>query len=52
MQNAMVGHTVGSRLVMVFPPGTAYKNGDRSQGIAKDDTVVMVVDILFTQAAQ
>ena len=48
MQKAMVGHKVGSRLVMVFPPGTAYKYDDKSQGIGKDDTVVMVVDILFT----
>lgn len=52
MQKAMVGQPVGSRLIMVFPPGTAYKNGDRTQGITKDDTVVMVVDILFTQAGQ
>lgn len=52
MQNALVGHRVGDRLVMVFPPGTAYKNGDRSQGIGKDDTVVMLVDVLFTQQPQ
>jgi peptidylprolyl isomerase len=50
MQKAMVGQRVGSRLVMVFPPGTAYKYEDRGQGIGSDDTVVMVVDILFTQA--
>lgn len=52
MQNAMVGQTVGSRLVMVFPPGSAYKNEDRTQGITPDDTVVMVVDILFTEVPQ
>jgi peptidylprolyl isomerase len=52
MQKAMVGQPVGSRLMMVFPPGTAYKNGDRTQGITKDDTVVMVVDILFSQPSQ
>ncbi len=52
MQNALVGHRVGDRLVMVFPPGTAYKNGDPSQGISKDDTVVMLVDVLFTQQGQ
>jgi peptidylprolyl isomerase len=52
MQQAMVSQTVGSRLLIVFPPGTAYPNGDRSQGISKDDTVVMVVDILFSQPAQ
>ncbi|SDT14838.1 FKBP-type peptidyl-prolyl cis-trans isomerase [Microlunatus soli] len=52
MQKAMVGQTVGSRVVMVFPPKTAYKYEDRTQGIGPDDTVVMVVDILFSQAGQ
>jgi peptidylprolyl isomerase len=52
MQQAMVGQRVGSRLLIVFPPGTAYPNGDKSQGISKDDTVVMVVDILFSQPQQ
>ncbi|GAB3925133.1 peptidylprolyl isomerase [Microlunatus endophyticus] len=52
MQTAMVGQPVGSRLLIVFPPGKGYPNGDKSQGIAKTDTVVMVVDILFTQPAQ
>jgi len=52
MQQAMVGQTVGSRLLIVFPPGKGYPNGDRSQGISKSDTVVMVVDILFTQPQQ
>ncbi|HEY9291146.1 MAG TPA: FKBP-type peptidyl-prolyl cis-trans isomerase [Microlunatus sp.] len=52
MQKAMVGHPIGSRLIMVFPPGTAYKYDDKSQGVTKDDTVVMVVDILFSQPTQ
>lgn len=52
MQQAMVGQRVGSRLLIVFPPGKAYPYGDKSQGITKNDTVVMVVDILFTQASQ
>lgn len=52
MQQAMVGQTVGSRLLIVFPPGKGYPYGDKSQGISKDDTVVMVVDILFTQPPQ
>ena len=52
MQQAMVGQTVGSRLLIVFPPGKGYPNGDRSQGITKNDTVVMVVDILFTHPQQ
>lgn len=52
MQHAMVGQTVGSRLLIVFPPGKAYPYGDKSQGISKDDTVVMVVDILFSQPPQ
>jgi peptidylprolyl isomerase len=52
MQQAMVGQRIGSRLLIVFPPGKAYPNGDKSQGISKDDTVVMVVDILFSQPQQ
>lgn len=52
MQQAMVGQTVGSRLLIVFPPGKAYPNGDKNQGITKSDTVVMVVDILFSQPQQ
>lgn len=52
MQQAMVGQTVGSRLLIVFPPGKAYPNGDKGQGITKNDTVVMVVDILFTRPQQ
>lgn len=49
MSKAMAGHRVGSRLLIVWPPGTAYKSGNASQGIGRDDTVVMVTDILFTQ---
>ncbi|MBO0812706.1 MAG: FKBP-type peptidyl-prolyl cis-trans isomerase, partial [Microlunatus sp.] len=49
MQQAMVGQRIGSRLLIVFPPGTAYPDGDRGQGITKNDTVVMVVDILFSE---
>ncbi len=52
MSKAMVGHRVGSRLLIVWPPGTAYKNGDAKQHIGSKDTVVMVVDILFTQPKQ
>lgn len=52
MSKAMAGHRVGDRLLIVWPPGTAYKKGDSDQGIGRDDTVVMVVDILFTQPKQ
>jgi peptidylprolyl isomerase len=52
MSKAMVGHRVGSRLLIVWPPGTAYKNGDAKQHIGPKDTVVMVVDILFAQPKQ
>lgn len=52
MSKAMAGHRVGSRLMIVWPPGTAYKNGDSKQHIGRKDTVVMVVDILFTQPKQ
>lgn len=49
MSKAMAGQRIGSRLLIVWPPGTAYKSGDASQGIGRDDTVVMVIDILFSQ---
>lgn len=46
---ALVGQTVGSRVLMVLPPDLAY--GDQSQGpIQPGDTLVFVVDILGSYA--
>ncbi len=44
---ALVGQTVGSRVVMAIPPDLGYgADGQPSAGIAADDTLVFVVDIL------
>ena len=46
---AIVGRTVGSRVVVVVPPGDGYgATGSPSSGIAATDTLVYVVDILAT----
>lgn len=44
---ALVGQTVGSRVVMAIPPDLGYGSaGQASAGIKGDDTLVFVVDIL------
>ena len=51
--DAMVGQTVGSRVVVIIPPDQGYgpSGGQPSAGIAADDTLVFVIDILAAQAA-
>ncbi|MGN6503185.1 MAG: FKBP-type peptidyl-prolyl cis-trans isomerase, partial [Pseudolysinimonas sp.] len=48
-----VGQTVGSRVVVIIPPDQGYgpQGGNASAGIAADDTLVFVVDILATASA-
>ncbi|HEV7741842.1 MAG TPA: FKBP-type peptidyl-prolyl cis-trans isomerase [Pseudolysinimonas sp.] len=50
---AMVGQTVGSRVVVIIPPDQGYgpQGGNSGAGIAKDDTLVFVIDILAAQSA-
>lgn len=50
---ALVGQTVGSRVVAVIPPDQGYgpMGGNSDAGIAEDDTLVFVIDILATQGA-
>lgn len=50
---ALVGQTVGSRVVVIIPPDQGYgpQGGNSSAGIAADDTLVFVVDILATASA-
>jgi len=46
-QQAMVGQTVGSQVLMVIPPNLGY--GDTAQGsIPANSTLIFVVDILAT----
>lgn len=44
---ALVGLPVGSRVMLVAPPGVAYgKEGSKDAGIPKNATLVFVIDIL------
>lgn len=44
---AVVGQTVGSRVVVVVPPGEGYgAGGNEGAGIEGSDTIVFVIDIL------
>ncbi|MCW2711061.1 MAG: hypothetical protein JWP24_1255 [Marmoricola sp.] len=44
---ALVGMPVGSRVMLVAPPGVAYgKEGSKDGGIPKNATLVFVIDIL------
>lgn len=44
---ALVGQTVGSRVLLVIPPADGYgSSGNPQAGIAGDDTLVFVVDVL------
>ncbi|GAA1479462.1 FKBP-type peptidyl-prolyl cis-trans isomerase [Nocardioides aestuarii] len=44
---ALVGQTVGSRVVLAIPPALGYgKGGNEQAGIKGDDTLYFVVDIL------
>lgn len=46
---ALVGHTVGSRVLAVIPADKGYgDNGNSQAGILGDDTLVFVVEILNT----
>ena len=50
MQKGLTGQTVGSRVLLVIPPAEGYPDGNESPKVGKDETLVMVVDILFTNA--
>jgi len=49
-KEALVGQTVGSRVLIVVPPSKAYPAGNRKIGVKEGETMVYVVDILFAQA--
>ncbi len=50
--SALVGQTVGSRIVMAIPPSLGYGDqGNEQAGIAGDDTLIFVVDILAAYPA-
>lgn len=51
-QKGLVGKTVGSRVLLVVPPEQAYPEGNEELKIEKGETLVFVVDILYTQPGQ
>jgi peptidylprolyl isomerase len=52
MVKGLTGQTVGSRVLLVIPPAEGYPDGNPTPSVAPQETLVMVVDLLFTQAAQ
>ncbi|HET9872564.1 MAG TPA: FKBP-type peptidyl-prolyl cis-trans isomerase [Propionibacteriaceae bacterium] len=52
LQKGLVNQTVGSRMLLVIPPADGYPQGNATPKVEKNDTLVMVVDLLFTQKGQ
>ena len=51
LQQGLVGQKVGSRVMVVVPPAQGYPQGNATPKVNPGDTLVFVVDILFTSAA-
>ncbi len=49
MAKGLVGQTVGSRVLLVIPPADGYPDGNPTPSIGPNETLVMVVDLLFTR---
>jgi peptidylprolyl isomerase len=52
LQKGLVNQTVGSRVLLVVPPADGYPDGNEKPKVAKGETLVFVVDVLFTQTGQ
>jgi len=52
MVKGLTGQTVGSRVLLVIPPAEGYPDGNPTPSVGPQETLVMVVDLLFTQPAQ
>ncbi len=52
MVKGLKGQPVGSRVLLVIPPADGYPEGNATPSIKRGETLVMVVDLLFTQAPQ
>jgi peptidylprolyl isomerase len=52
MVKGLNGQPVGSRILLVIPPADGYPEGNATPSVKKGETLVMVVDLLFTQAPQ
>ena len=51
LQQGLEGQKVGSRVMVVVPPEQGYPQGNATPKVNPGDTLVFVVDILFTSAA-
>ena len=51
MVKGLTGQTVGSRVLLVIPPADGYPDGNPTPSVGPGETLVMVVDLLFTSAA-
>ncbi len=48
MVKGLTGQTVGSRVLLVIPPADGYPDGNPTPSVGPNETLVMVVDLLFT----
>ena len=51
LQKALVGQKVGSRVLVVVPPEQGYPQGNATPKVDPGETLVFVVDVLFTSSA-
>jgi peptidylprolyl isomerase len=49
MVKGLTGQAVGSRVLLVIPPADGYPDGNPTPSVAPAETLVMVVDLLFTE---
>ena len=49
MVKGLTDQTIGSRVLLVIPPTDGYPDGNATPSIKPGETLVMVVDLLFTQ---
>jgi len=50
-QTGLLGKKVGSRVLLVLPPADGFPKGSNNPPVEAGDTVVYVIDILFTSAS-
>ncbi len=50
-QTGLVGKRIGSRVLLVLPPADGFPEGSATPPLEAGDTIVYVVDLLFSQAA-
>jgi peptidylprolyl isomerase len=50
-QKGLLGKRVGSRVLLVLPPADSYPAGSNNPPLEAGDTIVYVIDILYTYQA-